>query len=206
MLVSKDGTLNETQAQALKDKFRKTYQGAGNAGDIIITPKDLSWVNFGLSASDLSLIEQYNGTVKDLCNIYNIPVSLLNNTDASTYNNVKEAKKALYQNAVIPELIKIRDELNRWLVPQYGADLYFDFDFTAISEMQEEIDKLVSQLASAWWVTPNEKREAMNYGKDEINAFMDDYYIPSNLMLQNISIDALENPKALNIDYGFESK
>ena len=205
MLVSKDGTINETQAQALKDKFRKTYQGAGNAGDIIITPKDLSWVNFGLTASDLSLIEQYNGTVKDLCNIYNIPVQLLNNTDASTYNNQKEAKKALYQNAVIPELIKIRDELNRWLVPQYGDDLYFDFDFTAISELQEEVDKLVTQMAAAWWITPNEKREAMNYGKDDQNPFMDDYYIPSNLMPQNVTIDALEAPKALDIDYSFKS-
>ena len=66
MLISKDGNLTEVQAQALKDKFRKNYQGATNAGDVIITPKDLSWVNFGLSASDLSLIEQYNGTVKDL--------------------------------------------------------------------------------------------------------------------------------------------
>lgn len=205
MLVSKDGTINETQAQALKDKFRKTYQGAGNAGDIIITPKDLSWVNFGLTASDLSLIEQYNGTVKDLCNIYNIPVQLLNNTDASTYNNQKEAKKALYQNAVIPELIKIRDELNRWLVPQYGDDLYFDFDFTAISELQEEVDKLVTQMAAAWWITPNEKREAMNYGKDDQNPFMDDYYIPSNLMPQNVTIDALEAPKSLDIDYSFKA-
>ncbi len=202
MLISKDGNLTEVQAQALKDKFRKNYQGAGNAGDVIITPKDLSWVNFGLNASDLSLIEQYNGTVKDLCNIYNIPVQLLNNTDSSTYNNMKEAKKALYQNAVIPELIKIRDELNRWLAPKYGkGDEYFiDFDFTAISEMQEEVDKLVAQLANAWWVTPNEKRDAMNYAMDTENAFMDDYFIPANLMAQNPSMPSLENPKSLKID------
>ena len=54
----------------------------------------------------MSLIEQYNASIKDLCNIYNVPVTLLNNTESSTYNNVKEAKKALYQNCVIPELIK----------------------------------------------------------------------------------------------------
>lgn len=201
MLISKDGNLTEVQAQALKDKFRKNYQGATNAGDVIITPKDLSWVNFGLSASDLSLIEQYNGTVKDLCNLYNIPVQLLNNTDASTYNNMKEAKKALYQNAVIPELIKIRDELNRWLAPKFGKEFYIDFDFTVISEMQEEVDKLVSQLANAWWVTPNEKRDAMNYATDKENAFMDDYFIPANLMAQSPTLAPLENPKSLDIDY-----
>ena len=201
MLIDKEGTINQVQAQALKDNFRKQYQGTNNAGDVIVSSKDLSWVNFGLSAADLSLIEQYNGTVKDLCNIYNIPVQLLNNTDSSTYNNMKEAKKAMYQNAVIPELIKIRDELNRWLVPQFGANLYLDFDFTMISEMQEEVDKLVAQLASAWWITPNEKRDAMNYGKDEVNAYMNDYFIPTSLAPQNVSIDALENPKALDIDY-----
>jgi len=201
MLIDKEGTINQVQAQALKDNFRKQYQGTNNAGDVIVSSKDLSWVNFGLSAADLSLIEQYNGTVKDLCNIYNIPVQLLNNTDSSTYNNMKEAKKAMYQNAVIPELIKIRDELNRWLVPQFGANLYLDFDFTMISEMQEEVDKLVSQLAAAWWITPNEKRDAMNYGKDEVNAYMNDYFIPTSLAPQNVTIDALENPKALDIDY-----
>jgi len=195
MLVSKDGTLNEVQAQALKDKFRKQYQGANNGGDVIITPKDLSWVNFGLSASDLSLIEQYNASIKDLCNIYNVPAVLLNNTESSTYNNVKEAKKSLYQNAVIPELIKIRDELNRWLVPAYGQNLYLDFDFTAISEMQEDTDKLVQQLSNAWWITPNEKREAMYYASDSENEFMNDYYIPANLSPQQITIPELEMPK-----------
>ena len=70
-----------------------------------------------------------------------------------------------------------------------------------ISEMQEEVDKLVAQLASAWWITPNEKRDAMNYGKDEVNAYMNDYFIPTSLAPQNVTIDALENPKALDIDY-----
>ena len=108
--------------------------------------------------SDLSLIEQYNATIKDLCNIYNVPVQLLNNTDSTTYNNMKEAKKALYQNAVIPELNKIRDELNRWLAPKYGEKLYIDFDFTVIPELQEEMDKVVQQLSQSWWLTMNEKR------------------------------------------------
>ena len=119
VLMSDEGDLNEVQAQQLKDKFRQNYQSSRNAGDIVITPKKLSWVNFGLNASDLSLIEQYNASIKDLCNIYNVPVQLLNNTESATYNNMAEAKKALYQNCVIPELVKIRDEINRWLVPKF---------------------------------------------------------------------------------------
>ena len=197
LLTSEMGDITEPQAQQLKDKFKRQYQGSDNAGDIIITPNKMSWVNFGLNASDISLIAQYNASIKDLCNIYNVPVQLLNNTDSSSYNNMKEAKKALYQNAVIPELIKIKDELNRWLAPKYGDKLCIEFDFSVIPELQEETDKVVDQLSKAWWITPNEKRAAMNYGKDEENTTLDDYFIPANLIPTNPSeidlpIDAID--------------
>jgi HK97 family phage portal protein len=182
LLMSDEGDLNEVQAQQLKDKFRKEHQGSKKAGDIIITPKKLSWVNFGLNASDMSLIEQYNASIKDLCNIYNVPVQLLNNTESSTYNNMKEAKKALYQNCVIPELLKIKDELNRWLAPMYGDDICIEYDFSVIPELQEETDKIVDQMSKAWWLTPNEKRAAMSYDHDEQNPILNDYYIPANLI------------------------
>ncbi len=182
ILMSEEGDLNEVQAQQLKDKFRRQHQGSGNAGDVIITPKKLSWVNFGLSTSDLSLIQQYNASIKDLCNIYNVPVQLLNNTESSTYNNMKEAKKALYQNCVIPELQKIQDELNRWLSPKYGENICIEYDFSVIPELQEETDKVVDQMTKAWWLTPNEKRAAMSYDHDQDTPAMNDYYFPANLL------------------------
>ena len=198
--MSDEGDLNEVQAQQLKEKFRQNYSGSKNAGDIVITPKKLSWINFGMSASDLSLIEQYNASIKDLCNIYSVPAVLLNNTESSTYNNVIEAKKSLYQNAIIPELNKIKDELNRWLVPAYGEKLYIDFDYTSISEMQEEMDKVVNQMSSAWWLTPNEKRQAMSYGIEADNEKLNDYYIPMNLV--PLGEEAIEEDfKSVKVDY-----
>jgi hypothetical protein len=200
VLMSDEGDLNEVQAQQLKDKFRKNFQGADNAGDIIITPKKLSWVNFGLNASDVSLIEQYNASIKDLCNIYNVPVTLLNNTESSTFNNVKEAKKALYQNCVIPELNKIQDELNRWLAPKYGEKLCIEFDYSVIPELQEETEKVVNQMAQAWWLTPNEKRAAMSFGTDEENPILDDYYIPANLIPASGNDIDIEDPQPAQND------
>jgi HK97 family phage portal protein len=200
VLMSEEGDLNEVQAQQLKDKFKKNHSGSSNAGDVIITPKKLSWVNFGLNASDISLIEQYNASVKDLCNIYNVPVQLLNNTDSSSYNNMREAKKALYQNAVIPELLKIKDELNRWLTPRFGKNLCIEFDFTVIPELQEEADKVVDQLLKAWWLTPNEKRSVMSYGVDEENEVLNDYFIPANLIPVNANkVDGNIDPVDIDV-------
>ncbi len=207
VLSSEEGDLNEVQAKQLKEKFRQQYQGSNNAGDVIITPKKLSWVNFGLNASDLSLIEQYNASIKDLCNIYNVPVQLLNNTDSATYNNMNEAKKSLYVNAVIPELNKIKDELNRWLTPAFGEKLFIDFDYTNIPELQEEMDKVVGQMSQAWWLTPNEKRAAMSYGADADTPEMNDYYIPSTFLpLDNQDLVIEEEPKSFELDFGSLTK
>jgi hypothetical protein len=40
----------------------------------------------------------------------------------------------------------------------------------------------------------------MNYAMDKENMFMDDYFIPANLMQQNPLLAPLENPKSLKID------
>ena len=101
----------------------------------------------------------------------------------------------------MPDGVELR-KAERWLVPMYGDNLYLDFDFTSIPELQEENDKVVQQLSSAWWITPNEKRAVMNYGKDEDTPAMDDYYIPSNLLpVSNQDIEIPEPaPMAVDIE------
>tara|TARA_B100000519_G_scaffold192314_1_gene193611 strand:+ start:1914 stop:4166 length:2253 start_codon:yes stop_codon:yes gene_type:complete len=182
MLTPEDDQLTPTQAQQLKDALRRNYQGSKSANDIMITGKKFSWVNFGLSTSDLQLLESYNASIKDLCNLYGVPVQLLNNTDSTTYDNYRIARKVLFTNAVIPELNKIRDEFNRWLVPLFGENLYFDFDYSAIPELMPEQQQLIDNLSKSYWLTSNEKREASGYGIDEDNPIMNDYLVPAGMM------------------------
>jgi HK97 family phage portal protein len=182
MLSPEDETITPTQAQQLKDALRRNYQGSKSANDIMITGKKFSWTNFGLSTSDLQLLESYNATIKDLCNLYGVPVQLLNNTESTTYDNYRIARKVLFTNAIIPELNKIRDEFNRWLVPQFGDNLYFDFDYSAIPELMPEQKQLVDNLSKSYWLTSNEKREAAGYGVDEDNDIMNEYLVPAQFM------------------------
>ena len=158
LLVAKemDG-ISKSQAQQLDRSMRKKMTQAN--GSVSITNQPMEWINFGLSAADMELINQYDMTLKGLCNLYGVPVVLMNNTESSSYNNIREAKSFLFQNAVNPEMIKLRDELNRWLVPAYGENLYLDFDFTVIPELQEDVTEMVNQLDKAWYLKPNEKKE-----------------------------------------------
>lgn len=162
----------------------------------------MEWINFGLSPSDLELIKQNDATTKDLCSIYGVPVVLLNNTESSSYNNIKEAKSFFFQNAVNPEMVRLRDELNKWLVPAYGENLYIDFDFTVIPELQEDVSEMVNQLDKAWYLKPNEKRKVLYYPEDVEEELMNQYFVPVNLMpMKNMdfqSLRALEDAKRNN--------
>ena len=181
MLTPDDDNLTPTQAQQLKSAFRRNFQGTKSANDIMITGKKFSWVNFGLSSADLQLLESYKATKQDLANLFGVPVLLLTGEHA-TYDNYKTSRQVLFTNCVIPELNKLRDSLNSFLVPQFGEDLYLDFDYSVIPELMPEQAKLVDQLSKSYWLTTNEKREAVGYGVDEDNIIMNDYLVPSGMI------------------------
>ena len=183
-ILTGDGTVNITreQAQGLKEDYAHNYQGANKAGDVIITPAKLSWVQMGMNAVDMSIIDTQKVILRSLCRVYGVDAKLLGDTEASTFNNTETAYKALINNVVRPLHVEIRDVLNNWLLPSYGQkNLFVDFDYMAYPEMQDDMDKLVGQLSQAWWLTPNEKRAAMNYGEFESD-LMDKPFIPQGLM------------------------
>ena len=188
-VLSSDGgmsSISQDQAEQLKESFKSQFNNQEKWGEIVVTPAKLEWTSFGLPLADLALLEQKDASTKDLCNIYGVPIQLMNSTEASTFNNQKEARKALFQNTVIPKLIRLREGLNRWLAPGYGDNLFIDFDFSSISELQEDAEKISKKLSTSWWLTPNEKRVAMNYAMSD-DPQMDEYYMPANLLPLNMS-------------------
>jgi HK97 family phage portal protein len=189
ILASDDmSMLTQDQAAALKDRYGEQYTGADNAGNVMITNHAFKWINIGLPAADLALIEQYNLSKKDLAAAFGFPSLLLNDSADFSVSTYREAKKQFYLQKVIPDMCLIRDELNRWLTPTYGDKYYIDFDFMSVPELQEDLEKVVKQLNVAWWFTPNEKRIAMMSDRMEKDG-MDDIYVPANLI--NLTDEAI---------------
>ena len=103
---------------------------------------------------------------------------MLGLTDA-TYQNAKEAKKAMWENCVIPMLDEIQNGLNAWLTPQFG-DVWLKYEVDHIDALQE--DKLMRGKAIkefAGMVTINEARAMAGFKPvDVIGEFDgDDMYV-----------------------------
>jgi HK97 family phage portal protein len=192
---SDDGLAPE-QALELQRKYKAEHSGAANAGNIIISSSKLKWTQLGLSPVDLAIIDSQKMNLRQLCNIYHVNSALLNDPDNKTYNNMYEARKALISDAILPELIALRADLNKWLVTPYnkseGVNYFLDFDLSVFPELQEDKKEQIQYLERAWWLTPNQKLEEMGYGRNE-DPNMDKVYVSIQVKpIDSMNIDPIE--------------
>jgi hypothetical protein len=100
---------------------------------------------------------------------------------------MREAEKSLTLRAVLPELIAIRDNLNRKMKTDWGyknTDIFVDFDLTVYQELEANREAQAQWLNTSWWLTPEQKLKVMGIAPDP-NVPPEDYqklYIPQGLM------------------------
>lgn len=115
--------MDEKQARRLSDKINEKIRGVRHFNKVHATNGEMDYFQIGMSATDLKIIESGVLTDRQLCNAYGTSSRLFNDPANSTFNNVKEANKAMYQNAVLPTLNKILEDINRfWLAPWSEQD------------------------------------------------------------------------------------
>lgn len=190
-------SLDEVEGLALEQVIKNKMKR--NRGGIAMTGVPMDWVDFSQSMDDVALIQQFQLTDRQLCAVYGVPYEMVIGHEGSTLgSNVREIKTKLFQDAIIPELITLRESLNDFLVKPYGDNLYLDFDFTVIPELQMEVDKMVEQLYKSYWLTSNEKRRIMNHAEDENVPLMNDYLVPVNLTsIRNLDVSNLDQMEAV---------
>ncbi len=117
-------------------------------------------INLGRQIADLEIIESSKDGRNVLCNVFGLP-PLLMLTDAATFNNYREARKSAWTDCIIPNLVSVEDAYNEMFingVPGY-EDLFFQYDYSEIDELQEGMELKVGWMVKAGW-TKNEIRQA----------------------------------------------
>lgn len=166
------------QAEGVRRWFRSFFTGGRRQGELPIVGGKLGYLQLGLSAADLDTLEALQVTTRQLCSGYGYPAELLNDKAASTYNNVNEARKAAITDAVLPFLRRLRDGINRSLGTAYPDGAYFDIITTGIPELQEDRKEQVQTLASAYWISTQDKQREMGVKVDDK---LPKYLIPGTL-------------------------
>jgi HK97 family phage portal protein len=171
--------VTELQATQMQRAVSDRINNNDKKGTVAMLQTPWEYLNFGLSAGDMQLIEGMKFSLEQWCRVFGLPVVLFS-ADSMADNNYQNALRDLVTNTIVPMCSQLRDELNRWLGPRMGQGQYIDFDIMALPELQKDIDKLVSGLAQASWLTMDEKRMAMNY--DALGGAFEKAYVNSGIV------------------------
>jgi len=111
-----DRSLKPEEAKILSDKANEKLRGVNNFNKVHVSNTEMDYLQIGMNATDLKIVESGVLTDRQLCNAYSVSSRLFNDPANSTFNNVREAEKSMYLTAIIPILDKIFADINfDWL-------------------------------------------------------------------------------------------
>lgn len=160
----------EEQFQTVWQRFKQKFR-SGSKERFMLKNLPVEVHEIGKSIVDMNVLEYLKLSLRDYCNIYGVPSALMNDNQYATQSaNSREYMRQLWNNAVIPELEMLKDDLNK-VAAKYnkatGLNLAYDYCIDDILELQDDKSTQAAGLSQAWWMSINERREAMGLEKLE---------------------------------------
>lgn len=88
-VIETDLTLTKDQVAELRQRWDEQTRGAGAGGTPILTA-GLKWNQVALTATDMQVAEQMKMSKEDIAMIFGVPLAMINDMTAATYNNVEQ--------------------------------------------------------------------------------------------------------------------
>jgi HK97 family phage portal protein len=157
--------LTDAQFERLKSELESNYQGAGNAGRPLLLDGGLDWKPLSLTPQEMDFMSAKNGAAREIALAFGVPPLLLGLPGDNTHANYAEANRAFYRQTVIPLVRRTAEALAHWLAPAWGEPLTLVPDLDTIEALSGEREALWRRVTAADFLTAEEKREAVGYGR-----------------------------------------
>ena len=165
VFAASDDHLSAEQFERLKNELESSYQGAANAGRPMVLEGGLDWKEMGYSPKDMDFIQSKNAAARESALAFGVPPMLLGIPGDNTYSNFAEANRTFWRQTVIPLLGRVTDALGNFVGPQFGADIRLTYDLDQVDALSQDRDALWTRVNTATFLTDDEKRAAVGYGK-----------------------------------------
>ena len=157
--------MSEDQFDRLKGELENAFQGSTNAGRPILLEGGLDWKPLSLTPKDMDFLEARAGAAREIALAFGVPPLLLGFPGDNTHANYAEANRAFWRSTVLPLVQRTQGAMAHWLQPYFSEDIRFKPDVDAIEALSSEREALWRRVSAATFLTEDEKREAIGYGK-----------------------------------------
>lgn len=164
-----NAALTPKEAEELNKNFKRKFGIVGKLYEVMVTNKKVGWINVGANTQQLMLHEEGASCLNEICNTFGLQPDMF--SQGATFDNKEAAKKAAYQDLIIPDSELIAQALTNGICPE---GVFIKVDFSHVSCMQEDKAANAQSLSNAanavgnlvnWGlITPDEARmELSNY-------------------------------------------
>ena len=161
--ANEGGTLTDQQFERLKTELEESFQGARNAGRPLLLEGGLDWKPLSLSPKDMDFIAAKAAAARDIALAFGVPPLLLGLPGDSTHANYAEANRAFWRQTAIPLVRRTMQAMAQWISPHEPLTLEPDLD--AVEALADERESLWRRVNAASFLSADEKREAVGYGR-----------------------------------------
>ncbi len=175
--------MDDAQYERAKEQMRNCYQGADNAGNVLMFEgtgqKDFKQIS--ISPKDMDFAELKKMVGDSIYNVLDIPLPFVS-SENMTLNNYGEAKYILYDLNVLPFSDKLYEELTNFLLLRYKDGEKYELTYIEqeIPALQVRYNQEVERLIKTGVLTYDEARELLGY--NPLNEGGNIIYQPLNLV------------------------
>jgi HK97 family phage portal protein len=139
--------------ETLKNDLEARYSGPRNAGKPLIPRAPMTWEKMGENPSEMDWLDGKAHAAREIAIALAVPPELLGDSANKTHANYESARKAFYQETILPRMDVLKGELNSWLLPLYGMDTEryeLDYDTDDIEALQEDRQAIYQRAYQGW--------------------------------------------------------
>ena len=158
----------------MKDQYRqwnKRFNGARNAGKVVVTSGKMEIKQLGFSPKDLQYQIGRTWGLKEIAGAFGIPIALLQ-TENVNYANANAAFNQYLKLTIYPKISAFCNKLNETLIPMYDDNMFCWFEENYVTDPKEQIDNAIAAL-NAGIITRAEARSQIGLESDGLEGLED---------------------------------
>lgn len=181
-----DTPMLPAERKRLQEEYDAEMGGASKYNKVKVSSTKLSYMQTGMSPTDLKLLEGIVSSMRLICGLYGMPSVLFNDTANSSFNNYSTAVTVSYSDVYVPLANKVDAKLSAFLSDKYEIEEYIIVDAAKVQGIKTPTNELAQSLGDfspllankiVDSMTPNEIRDVVGLrsveGGDELPAQTD---------------------------------
>lgn len=132
------GEVEEEEYERAKERIRENYYGPSNGRLPWLITGDVEWIQRSLTPVEMDFLNSRKFNRSLISAVMGVPLPLLGDMDAATYNNVAHMKKSLWEDAIIPILNLIMSTVNLDLAEEYSDSVRINYSLADVQVLRPD--------------------------------------------------------------------